>query len=79
MRDLILKVVCEAKTSTQHFSTDNRGVTAIEYALIAVAVAAGAYAVFGPEGGSLFTKIQTAIDGIQMTGTTGTDSGSTTN
>ncbi|EGU36047.1 fimbrial protein, Flp/Fap pilin component [Vibrio sp. N418] len=61
------EIVIKAKVAADNFVNDQRGVTAIEYAVIGVAVSALVLTVFATNGGlgtaltDAFTKISTAI------------------
>lgn len=58
----VLKVCVEVK----NFIEDKKGVTAIEYALIAVAISSMLFLVLGnPEEGGLVNKIKEAFQSIQ--------------
>lgn len=57
---MFLKTITKAQAALQQFKNDERGVTAIEYAIIAVAVAVMVAAVFG-NGGALQTALSTAM------------------
>lgn len=67
---MFTKLYVNAKTAAHFFMKDRQGVTAIEYAIIAVAVSALVIAVFSDAGGlgvalkGAFTKVKTQIDGI---------------
>ena len=64
MNDLITKYYVQATMKIEEFKQDQRGVTAIEYGLIAVAVAgivAIAFATFKTDLATLFGKVTTAI------------------
>lgn len=70
MLNLIAKGLKKTRTGIGAFFRDNRGVTAIEYAIVAVAVAAIVAGVFG-RGGELeqaldqaFTKVSTTIESV---------------
>ncbi|SBS25918.1 Flp/Fap pilin component [Marinomonas aquimarina] len=49
------------------FFTDRKGVTAIEYAVLAVAVALTVYFVFGGEDSALTTTLQGALSKVTST------------
>ncbi|WP_434355116.1 Flp family type IVb pilin [Parasalinivibrio latis] len=52
MCDLLLKAWIKTRLALENYASDNRGVTAIEYAVIAVAVTAIVIAAFGSKAGS---------------------------
>jgi pilus assembly protein Flp/PilA len=55
---MLTKLYVKADAAVSSFVKDRQGVTAIEYAIIAVAIAGIAAAVFGSSGG-----LQTSIEG----------------
>ena len=60
---MFLKTITKAQAALQQFKNDERGVTAIEYAIIAVAIAAIVATVFGGDTG-LTGALQDAMDNI---------------
>ena len=65
MNDLITKYYVQATMKVEEFKQDQRGVTAIEYGLIAVAVAGvvgTAVAGFSGDLGLMFAKIKTLLN-----------------
>ncbi|MFM2480198.1 Flp family type IVb pilin [Celerinatantimonas sp. YJH-8] len=70
MLDLITLGYIKTKLAVSSFVKDQRGVTAIEYAIVAVAVAAIVAAVFGRNGQlysaltSAFGKVSSTIDSV---------------
>lgn len=67
--NLFLKVYCFIQMvlfqKSRAFLKDTRGVTAIEYALIAVAISAMLFIVLGSGDDGLISKIKTSFKGIQ--------------
>lgn len=61
INNLFLKVFINLKS----FLDDKRGVTAIEYALIAVAISSMLFLVLGTGEGGLIAKIKEAFDSIK--------------
>jgi pilus assembly protein Flp/PilA len=62
---MFLKTITKAQAALQQFKNDERGVTAIEYAIIAVAIAAIVYTVFGGDGTSgLGGALDSAMDTV---------------
>ncbi len=59
---MLNKVIFKTLAAIESFKNDQRGVTAIEYAVIAVAVSALMLAVFGDGG-----KVQSALEGAMST------------
>ncbi|ORT49214.1 hypothetical protein ST37_12245 [Vibrio sp. qd031] len=65
---MFLKTITKAQAALQQFKNDERGVTAIEYAIIAVAIAAIVYSVFGGDGTSgLAGALNSAMSSIVST------------
>ncbi|CAG9001551.1 MAG: hypothetical protein CENE_03573 [Candidatus Celerinatantimonas neptuna] len=62
MTNLITLGYVKAKLAFEFFLKDNRGVTAVEYAILAVAVSAIVLAVFGKDG-----TLETALKGAMST------------
>ena len=60
MKKLVLKAYVECKLRLDNLAKDERGVTAIEYAIIGVSIAAICAYVFG-QNGPLATALDTAI------------------
>ncbi|MGR5094673.1 Flp family type IVb pilin [Vibrio maritimus] len=60
---MMAKLQTKAAAFLNDFKNDERGVTAIEYGLIAAAMAAALTVVFGTDG-SIVTKLQTIFNGI---------------
>jgi pilus assembly protein Flp/PilA len=58
---MFLKTITKAQAALQQFKNDERGVTAIEYAIIAVAIATIVYTVFGTGAGGLGGALSTAM------------------
>ncbi|MDP5253179.1 MULTISPECIES: Flp family type IVb pilin [unclassified Vibrio] len=61
---MLTKLFCKAQTLVTEFKNDERGVTAIEYGLIAVAMAAVLGVLFGSDGGTVGTALSTVFNGI---------------
>jgi len=65
MKNLLTKCYIESKLTLEQFKENQQGVTAIEYGLIAVAVAtavAAAMVVFDTQLEALFTRVTNAIN-----------------
>ncbi|EGU38675.1 Flp family type IVb pilin [Vibrio scophthalmi] len=58
------EIVIKAKVAVDNFINDQRGVTAIEYAIIGVAISALVLAVFATDGAGLEAAISGAITTI---------------
>jgi pilus assembly protein Flp/PilA len=76
---MFLKTITKAQAALQQFKNDERGVTAIEYAIIAVAIAGIVYTVFGNSsdglGGALQGAMNEVIDKVEVSSTTSGASG----
>lgn len=59
---MLTSLYVKAQLALQEFKNDERGVTAIEYAIIGVAISAIVLAVFGSDGG-----LQAALEGAMST------------
>lgn len=74
MLNLITHGYVKARLAVDAFMRDQRGVTAIEYAIVAVAVAAIVASVFGTNGqlsqalSGAFSKVSSTIDAVGTTG-----------
>lgn len=66
---MFLSTYIKAKLLLEEFKNDERGVTAIEYAVLGVAVAAVVFAVFGnaATGGALYDALVGGIGKIKTT------------
>ncbi len=61
MSDLLLKAWIKTRLALKNYASDNRGVTAIEYAVIAVAITTIVVAVFGT--GTVDSGLGEALNG----------------
>jgi pilus assembly protein Flp/PilA len=61
---MFLKTITKAQAALQQFKNDERGVTAIEYAIIAVAIATIVYTVFGSGSTGLGGALSAAMGSV---------------
>lgn len=62
---MLLSIFVKAQSLLSNFIKDKKGVTAIEYALIAVAISAMLFIVLGSGDDGLIGKIKTSFQSIQ--------------
>lgn len=68
---MLTKLYVKASVALRSFAEDRQGVTAIEYAVVAVAIAGIAFTVFGSSGGletalgNAMTKLQSYANGVK--------------
>lgn len=67
MFNLTTKAYIAVTESIRNFKNDQRGVTAIEYGLIAIAMAAFIVLVFSDKSGSFISKLKTQFDTLGTT------------
>jgi len=70
MKNLLTKCYIESKLTLEQFKENQQGVTAIEYALIAIAVAAAigaAMVLFGPQIEAAFQNLTTRLTAAAAT------------
>ncbi|MGR5285665.1 Flp family type IVb pilin [Vibrio maritimus] len=70
---MMTKLYVNAVTLLNEFKRDERGVTAIEYGLIGVAMAVALAAVLGTTDGAFLAELTDAFDGIATALSTATD------
>jgi pilus assembly protein Flp/PilA len=77
MTDLMTRLYVNSQLKLEGFVKDNRGVTAIEYALIGVAMATLLAAIFGDRSTGFLGALNTAFENITsaITGVTTTTGG----
>lgn len=76
--NVLLTGAVKSKQALKHFWKDNLAVTAIEYAILAVAVSAIVYSVFGASDSSLKTALSGAMSTVTSNIDASNSSGSTT-
>ncbi|QKJ88623.1 Flp family type IVb pilin [Paramixta manurensis] len=65
MNNFLIKYYAIAQTNVEHFMKNQRGVTAIEYALIGVAMATLLALIFGDQNSGFLGAIATAFQKIE--------------